>query len=117
MDTALTTGTAGGERQAAMRTAAYDPATGEWNDSLTGEFLWSSVNTREAVPDVMTPSTWSLWQIYHQEANPIHIPGHYPVCGNIAGRPYLNLSLFVSLYRAIGRDIRHALHGEMLGAV
>jgi hypothetical protein len=38
----------------------YNPITGEWNDSLSGEFLWSNVNLSEAVPDVMTPSTWSL---------------------------------------------------------
>ena len=35
----------------------YNPTTGEWNDSLTNDHLWSSVNTREAVPDVMTPYT------------------------------------------------------------
>ena len=73
----------------------YNPVTGEWNDSLTGEFLWSSVNVSEAVPDVMTPSTWSLWWIYHYEANPFEFPGDFPFCGNICGRPYLNLSLLV----------------------
>lgn len=92
-----------------------NPATGEWNDSLTGDYLWSSVNVSEAVPDVMTPSTWSLWQIYHFEATPIRIPGKHPFCGNIGGRPYLNLSLLVSLYRAIGRDIRRELPGDMVG--
>ncbi len=54
---------------------AHNLATGEWNDSLTGEFLWSNVNVSEAVPDVMTPSTWSLWRIYHYDANPIKMPG------------------------------------------
>jgi hypothetical protein len=45
-----------------MKTAyvpGYNPVTGEWNDTLTGDTLGSSVNTREAVPDVMTPYTWS----------------------------------------------------------
>src|SRR5512139_4084830 len=84
----------------------YDLLTGEWNDSLSGEFLWSNVNVSEAVPDVMTPSTWSLWRIYHYDANPIKIPGKIPFCGNICGRPYLNLSLLASLYRAIGKDVR-----------
>ena len=70
----------------------HDPATGEWNDSLVGDFLWSNVNVSEAVPDVMTPSTWSLWWIFHYETNPIVFPGNYPFCGNLAGRPYFNLS-------------------------
>ena len=42
----------------------YNPVTGEWNDSLKGDYCWSSVNFREAAPDVMTPSTWSLLWIY-----------------------------------------------------
>lgn len=95
----------------------HNPATGEWNDSLTGDYLWSNVNVSEAVPDVMTPCTWSLWQIYYYEATPIKIPGVHPFCGNIGGRPYLNLSLLVSLYRAVGRDMRGELHGDMIGSV
>src|SRR5512142_402960 len=92
----------------------YDRVTGEWNDSLTGEFLWSNVNVSEAVPDVMTPSTWSLWRIHHYDTNPIKMPGHIPFCGNICGRPYLNLSLLVSMYQAIGRDARKELQGDMI---
>lgn len=94
----------------------YNPITGEWNDSLTGEFLWSNVNVSEAVPDVMTPSTWSLWWIYHYEASPFEFPGDYPFCGNICGRPYLNLSLISSLYRAMGKDVRKELQGDMIGS-
>jgi rifampicin phosphotransferase len=30
-----------------------------WNDSLDGDYLWTSANLAEAIPDVMTPSTWS----------------------------------------------------------
>jgi hypothetical protein len=95
----------------------HNPTTGEWNDSLTGDYLSSNTNVSEAVPDVMTPSSWSLWQIYHFEANPIKIPGHHLTCGNIGGRPYMNLSLIVSLYRAVGKDIRDEPHGEMVGSV
>ena len=94
----------------------YNPVTGEWNDSLTGEFLWSSVNVSEAVPDVMTPSTWSLWWIFHYEASPFEFPGDFPFCGNICGRPYLNLSLISSVYRAIGQDVRKELQGDMIGS-
>jgi hypothetical protein len=99
-----------------IRMAGHDPATGEWNDSLTGDSLWSNVNVSEAVPDVMTPSTWALWQIYYYEASPIQIPGDHRICGNICGRPYINLGLLVSLYRAIGRDIRKELHSDMVGS-
>jgi rifampicin phosphotransferase len=95
----------------------YNPVTGEWNDSLTGEFLWSNVNLSEAVPDVMTPSTWSLWWIFHYETNPIVFPGNYPFCGNIAGRPYFNLSLLFSVYQAVGHDARGELQADMLGYV
>jgi hypothetical protein len=34
----------------------------DWNDSLTGHFLWSNVNFGEAVTEVMTPPTWSVTQ-------------------------------------------------------
>ncbi len=93
----------------------YNPITGDWNDSLTGEFLWSNVNLNEAVPDVMTPSTWSLWWIFHYETNPIEFPGNYPFCGNLAGRPYFNLSLLFSVYKAAGHDPREEMQGDMLG--
>jgi phosphohistidine swiveling domain-containing protein len=94
----------------------YNPVTGEWNDSLAGEFLWSNVNVNEAVPDVMTPSTWSLWWIYHYEVSPFEFPGDYPMCGNICGRPYLNLGLLLSIYRVLGRDVRKEMQGDMIGS-
>lgn len=88
-----------------------------WNDSLKGDFLWSSVNTREGIPDVMTPSTWSLWRIYYVDANPVKLPDKYPFTGNVGGRPYLNLSLVVSMYRAVGKDIRKEMHGDIIGSI
>ncbi len=94
----------------------YNPVTGEWNDSLTGEFLWSNVNVSEAVPDIMTPSTWSLWWIFHYEASPFQFPGEHTFCGNICGRPYVNLSLLVSVYRALGRDARKELQSDFIGS-
>src|SRR5512142_3295121 len=95
----------------------YNPVTGEWNDSLIGEFLWSNVNVSEAVPDVMTPSTWSMWWIYHYEASPFPFPGTIPFCGTVCGRPYLNLSLLFSIYKAIGRDASKELQGDLIGSV
>ncbi len=95
----------------------YDPQTGEWNDSLLGDFLWSNVNTNEALPDVMTPASWSLWQIYFIDTNPVRLPGKYPFCGNIAGRAYMNLSLVISFYRSVGMDLRRGMHADLLGLV
>ncbi|GLZ29406.1 hypothetical protein Lesp02_15960 [Lentzea sp. NBRC 105346] len=68
------------------------PVTGlkeEWNDSVMGDFLWTSVNLGEAVPSVMTPMTWSLVRVLSQQAS----IGGFPVTGNIGGRFYLNLSV------------------------
>lgn len=38
----------------------FNPVTGEFNDSLTGDYVWSCVNIGEALSVVMTPFTWSL---------------------------------------------------------
>ena len=94
----------------------YNPITGEWNDSLRGDYCWSSVNFGEAAPDVMTPSTWSLMWIYINQTTPIHFPGEHPAGGNIAGRLYFNLSLISSLYHAVGMDARKEKFGDLLGA-
>jgi phosphohistidine swiveling domain-containing protein len=73
-----------------------------WNDSLAGDFLWTNSNFCEAICDVMTPATWSMWQIY-MEAVPFEVPG-YPLVGVIGGHPYINLSLLASFGRALGMD-------------
>lgn len=80
----------------------YNPATGEWNDSLRGDYLWTNANFGEAVPDVMTPMTWSLLQIYGRETFTIPLPGQHPLFGNIAGRFYMNASLAASMFKALG---------------
>jgi hypothetical protein len=94
----------------------YNPITGEWNDSLRGDFLWSGVNYSEAVPDVMTPMTWSRLWIYFNRTDPHQWPGDCPPCGNICGRLYVNLSLISSLYRAFGRDARKGITGDLIGS-
>ena len=38
----------------------FDPRTGAWNDSQTGDYLWSRNNFGEARPDVMSPFTYSM---------------------------------------------------------
>jgi pyruvate,water dikinase len=78
----------------------YDPETGEWNDSLTGDYLWSSVNTREATPDVMTPYTWSAMRFGFAQMT--LLPGYLPV-GNICGRIYNNASVGATAFQALGR--------------
>ena len=45
--------------------------TDAWNDSLIGDFLWTNVNFAEAISAVMTPCTWSMWQIYIGQVIPV----------------------------------------------
>jgi pyruvate,water dikinase len=80
----------------------HDPATGEWNDSLTGDYLWTSTNLGEAVPEAMTPCTWSLMQVFISETLPLLYFGGYQPIGNIGGRFYMNLSLTATLATAFG---------------
>ena len=95
----------------------HDPATGEWNDSLTGDYLWTNTNLSEAVPDVTTPLSWSVWALFHSET--MLVSADYPAAGNICGRSYVNLSFFVSMYMAMGKDIRGAIQEaeELLGRI
>ena len=85
----------------------YDPLTGEYNDSLHGDYLWSSVNIREAAPDVMTPYTWS--RMRNGYARMILLPGYLQV-GNICGRIYFNVSVQATAYQALWQ--RHAFDDE-----
>ena len=73
----------------------------EWNDSLKGDYLWSNVNFGEAVTEVMTPLTWSVIQFTLDDWT--FLPG-MPTVGVIAGRPYLNISIFMTLFKAMGRS-------------
>ena len=81
---------------------ANEAAGPVWNDSLKGDYLWTNSNFGEAVPDVMTPLTWSMLQMYAEESFPWPVPGDHPLFGNIGGRFYLNISLFASLLQAMG---------------
>jgi phosphohistidine swiveling domain-containing protein len=80
----------------------HNPATGEWNDSLTGDFLWTNVNVGEGTYCVMTPFTWSVIRDYFEQMSPL--PGYSPL-GNIGGRMYNNLSLTASALRVLGKDL------------
>ncbi len=85
---------------------SFDPVTGVWNDSLTGDFLWSRNNYGEARPDVMTPLTWSVSKTFYEENT--FLPG-YSMAGNICGRFYANTSVMISMLLAMGKDMDSAL--------
>lgn len=78
----------------------HNPATGEWNDSLAGDYLWTNVNFGEAMPGVLTPLTWSVTQHIYESCTNL-LPG-FNNSGNIGGRAYLNLSVSASAFRALG---------------
>ena len=70
-----------------------------WNVSLLGDYVWTSGNAVEAIPDAMTPATQSAWELAAREAiGPQFVAGH-PLWGAIAGRFYFNLSMTLSLAR------------------
>jgi phosphohistidine swiveling domain-containing protein len=94
----------------------FDPATGAWNDSLTGDFLWSRNNFGEARPDVMSPFTYSLSEKVWSEMS--FLPG-YHLSGNICGRYYANVSVSVSMLLALGKSKQAAIEQmrDLLGNV
>jgi phosphohistidine swiveling domain-containing protein len=82
--------------------SGFDPATGNWNDSLTGDFLWSRNNFGEGRPDVMAPFTFSLADRVWREIS--LVPG-YSMAGNICGRFYANVSVAMSVLTAMGKSV------------
>ena len=97
------------------------PALEEWNDSLSGDSLWTCANVGEAVPDVMTPCTWSLIQVFLAKTmGPWFLIGlRYHPLGNIGGRFYMNVSLAMSASAlfGVGRKRFVALTEEMFGRI
>lgn len=84
--------------QARPITGLRDP----WNDTRLGDYLWTNTNLGEAIPDVMTPCTWSLVQLFMSRAMPtLSLPG-FRGYGNIGGRFYLNLSLSAAMSALVG---------------
>jgi phosphohistidine swiveling domain-containing protein len=74
----------------------------EWNDSLRGEYLWTNGNLGEAIPDVMTPATWSAVKLFMADAMASTSLPEFPGYGNVGGRFYMNLSMAYSLAAAFG---------------
>lgn len=73
----------------------------QWNATVDGDYLWSNVNFGEAVTQAMTPLTWSVIRFTLDDW--VFVPG-VPTVGNIAGRPYLNISAFATVLNALGRS-------------
>ncbi len=90
-----------------------------WNDSLTVDCLWTRGNVGEAVPDVMTPCSWSLLKIFFDDMMPTLFFGGYSPIGNIGGRLYMNLSLMMTLMAAAGMNRKRLFEstGDIFGRV
>jgi len=95
-----------------INTQGFNPETGEWNDSLTGDFVWGNANIGEALSCVVTPYTWSILGDAYDQVSVL--PG-YHAAGNIGGRPYQNGTVMVSALKAVGKDIDD-MFKEMGGA-
>ncbi|MFD1938776.1 PEP/pyruvate-binding domain-containing protein [Nonomuraea mangrovi] len=89
----------------------------EWNDSRKGDYLWTAGNLGEAIPDVMTPATWSFVRIFiHEAMSASTLPG-LDLVGNIGGRFYMNLSITVSVAKALGMGSRLSAVEQVFGKV
>ncbi|HEY7278895.1 MAG TPA: PEP/pyruvate-binding domain-containing protein, partial [Trebonia sp.] len=106
--------------QARPITTPDSPAAGpgeQWNDSLDGDYLWSNGNVGEALPDVMTPATWSFIELLMSRMTfPPSLPG-YRGYGRIGGRVYVNVSMSIALEALAGISPRRfaTLLGPVLG--
>ncbi|SDS90663.1 PEP/pyruvate-binding domain-containing protein [Actinopolymorpha singaporensis] len=90
----------------------------QWNDSLRGDYLWTSGNLGEAIPDVMTPCTWSLIRIFMADTMALSAVGEHPLSGNIGGRFYLNLSVAAASAQAFGMSrLFYASVPEVFGRI
>ncbi len=91
--------------------------TYEINESLTGDTLWVNTNVGEAIPDVVTPLTWSLVRALDIESG--FVPGYYLWSGNICGRIYSNISQRLSAITAMYGSAKLGLKilGEVFGQI
>jgi phosphohistidine swiveling domain-containing protein len=96
--------------------SGFDPITGAWNDSLTGDYLWSRNNFGEARPDVMSPFNYSISEKVWSGIS--FLPG-YHLSGNICGRYYANISVSISMLLAMGKNKQAAVEQMqgLLGSV
>ena len=78
-----------------------------WNDSYRGDFLWTNTNVGEAIPDVMTPATWSMVQVFLNDAMATASIPPYVGYGRIGGHIYLNVSVMKTLSGIVGVNERN----------
>lgn len=91
--------------------------TYEINESLGSDALWVNTNVGEAIPDVVTPLTWSLVRALDIESG--FVPGYYLWSGNICGRIYSNISQRLSAITALYGSPKLGLKilGEVFGQI
>lgn len=82
----------------------YQPRMAEYNDSLTGNCLWSATNLSEANPVPQTPLTVSLMRYQQAHGGPSMAIRGREMAGYIGGRPYANLSVQITARR--GRNAK-----------
>jgi rifampicin phosphotransferase len=93
------------------------PSRDPWNETRAGDFLWTNTNVGEAIPDVMTPLTWSMVQVFLSDAMATASVPPYRGWGRIGGRVYLNVSVMLSLSGAtgVGEKRFRSLTAEVFG--
>lgn len=96
---------------------ALKPRVEEWNDSLKGDYLWTAGNLGEAIPDVMTPITWSFVRLFIHEAMSASAMPDFDLVGNIGGRFYMNLSPIYSMAEALGMRRRLGMIENVFGKI
>ena len=79
--------------------SGYQPRLVEYNDSLTGNCLWSATNLSEANPVPQTPLTISLVRYQQANGGPSMAIRGREMAGYIGGRPYANLSVQITARR------------------
>jgi hypothetical protein len=79
----------------------FNPESGEWNDSLTGDFIWNNANIGEALSLVVTTFTWSLVGGLYELMDVL--PGYHSA-GNIGGRPYQNATMMFVMLTAMRKN-------------
>ena len=100
--------------QARPITTVAPPVPEVWNDSTGTDSLWTSANLGEAVPDVMTPATWSFVRRFMGEVMVGATLEGRPMYGNIGGRFYMNLSVTATLAAAFGQAKKFAQANELV---
>ena len=95
----------------------FNPATGEWNSSLLGDFLWSNGNAAEIQPEVMTPLTWSVTRTWGEGYGAWW--SRYPASGCIGGRDYFNISIQVAPFARLPGGLKTAMRyvGDWWGRI